>query len=65
MSQGGDIYKTLNESLLELSQDLPYMWNLKRNDTNELTKQRLTDLENELIVARGKDGEKGQLEGLG
>ena len=52
MSQGGDIYKTLNESLLELSQDLPYMWNLKRNDTNELTKQRLTDLGNGLIVAR-------------
>ena len=39
--------------------DIPYMWNLKRNDTNELTKQRLTDLENELVVARGKDGEKG------
>ena len=27
---------------------------LKRNDTNVLTKQRLTDLENELMVARGK-----------
>ena len=27
------------------------MWNLKRNDTNELlTKQRLTDLENKLMV---------------
>ena len=30
------------------------MWNPKRNDTNELTKQRLTDLENKLMVARGK-----------
>ena len=30
------------------------MWNLKRNDTNELTKQRLTDLENELMAARRK-----------
>ena len=30
------------------------VWNLKRNDTNELTKQeRLTDLENELVVAGG------------
>ena len=34
------------------------MWNLKRNDTNELTyktkqtKKKLTDLENELTVAR-------------
>ena len=44
MSQGGDIYKTLNESLLELSQDLPYMWNLKRNDTNELTKTETDSL---------------------
>ena len=30
------------------------MWNRKRNDTNELRKQRLTDLENKLMVARGK-----------
>ena len=33
------------------------MWNLKRNDTNELTlkkRKRLTDLENELMAARGK-----------
>ena len=38
------------------------MWNLKRNDTNELRKRnRLTDLENELMVARGK----GQLGSLG
>ena len=27
------------------------MWNLKRNDTNELTMQRFTDLENKLMVA--------------
>ena len=33
------------------------MWTLKRNYTNELTKQRLT--ENEFMVADGKDGEKG------
>ena len=26
----------------ELSYDIPYMWNLKRNDTNELTKQKET-----------------------
>ena len=32
------------------------MWNPKRNDTKELTyrTERLTDLENELMVARGK-----------
>ena len=32
------------------------MWNLKRNDTNELTyKKRLTNLENELTAAGGRD----------
>ena len=37
------------------------MWNLKRNDVNELIKQRLTGLENELVVVAGK----GQLRTLG
>ena len=37
----------------EISYDIPFMWNLKRNDTNKITKQRLTDLENELMVVRG------------
>ena len=33
------------------------MWNLKEMiQMNLLTKQRLTDSENELIVARGTDG---------
>ena len=34
------------------------MWNLKRNDTNELNLQnskRLTDLVDEFMYARGKD----------
>ena len=26
----------------EISYDIPYMWNQKRNDTNELTKQKET-----------------------
>ena len=38
------------------------VWNLKRNDTNELTKQeRLTVLENELVVA----GERGRRDSQG
>ena len=41
--------------------DIPYVWDLRRNDTNELTKQRLTDLENKLAVA----WVKGQLGTLG
>ena len=41
----------------EISYGIPYMWNLKRNDTNELIykTERLTDLENELMVAGGRD----------
>ena len=41
----------------EISYDIIYMWNLKRNNTNELTKQRLTDFKKELIVARYEVGE--------
>ena len=33
------------------------MWNLKRNDTNELIYK--TDLKNELMVARGEEQEEG------
>ena len=36
---------------------IPFMWNLKRNDTNELNLQnskRLTDLVDEFMYARGK-----------
>ena len=43
----------------EILYDIPYMWNLKRNDTNELTYKtnRFTDLEKELMVALGKKDE--------
>ena len=37
----------------KISQHIPYMWNLKRNGTNELIYKTETDLENELRVARG------------
>ena len=39
----------------EISYDISYMWNLKRTDTNECTKQRLEDLGNELMAAGGRD----------
>ena len=32
---------------------IPYMWNLKRNDSNELIYKTETDSESELMVARG------------
>ena len=47
----------------KMSYDTPYMWNLNGNDTNERTykreRERLTGLENELIIAGRKNGGKG------
>ena len=34
--------------------DIPYMQNLRRNDTNELTEQRLRDLQNQCILPGGR-----------
>ena len=50
MQQCGQTYSVILsdvKSEKEISYDLPYMWNLKRNDTNEFTykTERLTDLE--------------------
>ena len=41
----------------DVSCDIPYMWNLKTTDTNALTYKTATDLdlENESVVASGKD----------
>ena len=36
------------------------MWNLKQ-DTNELTRNRLTDVENKLMVTKGVVGERDKL----
>ena len=38
------------------------MWNLKRNDTNELTYKTERDLTKELTVAGGKNGERDSQE---
>jgi len=35
--------------------DIPYILNLKRNDINELTKQKETDLEDKLKVFWGME----------
>ena len=34
--------RTTQKNVSFISYDTPYMWNLKRNDTNELTKQKET-----------------------
>ena len=38
----------------EISDNIPYKWNLKRNDTDELTYKTERDSENELMVTGGK-----------
>ena len=43
----------------EISYNIYYIWNLKRNDTNDLsTEQKLTDLENEPMVTSRKGQQK-------
>ena len=45
----------------ETPYDVPSMWNLKRNDTNELTYKtnKPTDLENELILCQRDEWMEG------
>ena len=43
----------------EILYDIPYMWNLKRNDTNELMYKRETDSQTlRTSLVRGKDGSR-------
>ena len=50
------VCSTVGPCWLSILNGIPYMWNLKRIDTNELSykTKRLINLENELMVARGK-----------
>ena len=61
MDGPGDYHTKWNKSDRErqISYGIAYMQNLKKNDTNELIykTETLTDLENELMVTRGKGGE--------
>ena len=50
------ILSEVSQTEREILYDIPYMWNLKRNDTNELTKQKETHrLRKQLVVAQGRD----------
>ena len=44
----------------QMPYDITYVWNLKF-DTNELNRNRLTNIENNLIVTKGDWGEKDKL----
>ena len=54
----------------EISYDIPFMWNLKRNDKNELTYKTERDSQTQrtnlrLPAPRGEGWGKGQLGSLG
>ena len=55
------ILSEVSQTEKEISYDIAYMLNLKRNDTNECIYETEmdSDLENELMVTGGKDGGKG------
>ena len=56
----GDSHTEWSKSEKKKYHDILYIWNLKRNDTNELTyKTEKDSLEKELMVARRKDEGKG------
>lgn len=43
---------------------IPCLWTLNRNDTSDLTEQRLTDFQNELLALEGEErGKIGSLRG--
>ena len=48
----------------KISYGIPYVQNLKRNDTSELTHKTETDLKNELMVAGGREDGEGIIRGL-
>ena len=52
------ILSEVSQTEKEKYHDIPYVWNLKGNDTNELTKQKETqiDSENEFMVAGVRAG---------
>ena len=50
----------------EISYDIPYMWNLKRNDTNEfIYKTKIDSQRMNLWLPAVKNGGKGYLGSLG
>ena len=44
----------------KISYDIPYMWNLKRNDTNLQNRNRLIDFKNQFMVGGGEWGMRGR-----
>ena len=56
---------TVGPCWLSILNGIPYMWNLKRNYTNELSckTKRLIDSENEFMVAGGGGRVRGRILG--
>ena len=58
MNGPSDHHTEQSKSNRDVAYAIPYIWNLYRNDINELIYKIETDLKNELMVARGKNGGK-------
>ena len=58
-----DSYRVKSDREGEISCDIPYIWDLKRNQTSDYRTETGSHLGNELMVAGvgGKDGERGSL----
>ena len=60
------ILRQVSQTEKEKYYDIPYMWNLKINSANELTKQKQTHrLRERIYGSHGKVGEMGYLGSLG
>ena len=63
MGEPRDCHTEVSQPEKEKYHDIPYTWNLKRNDTNELTYKTARDSQtyrtNLWLQVVGKDGEKG------
>ena len=60
---GSRDYHTKSERERQIPYDITYMWNLKydTNEQNLQNRNRLTDIKNRLVVAKGE----GRIESLG
>ena len=61
----GHNLETKQQLLGEISNDIPYMWHLKRNDTNELIYKTEDSLLESVLVVASREGQGKKIESLG
>ena len=60
LKQHGWTQRLKSERKRQISHDMTYMWNLKYDTSQRICKDRLTDIENTLVVAQGREGKGGK-----